>query len=413
MKSFSLNGKNRPSRIIAILALILFSTVVLGGGCTAFTALEDKNDEQDPVLWLLIQIGLAPDAGDYYAKLYYVDPLIVTNPTNSDLIHEATAADVTAVRKKLVIVHGWHGDDPENPSFPYISPVSLKDRVLAQNWSDLFDQNVKGTSPTNLHGVFKSWWWVDPAQITPDAGTNYDVYAFDYLTSRGIMANGVRFRAAMDALFSGETGTVYIYANSMGGLVTRAAIYEGATPAYVAKVVTTGTPHHGSPWASPEFQQDVGPLGSLAAFFTTTTGGQDLRFDNYDGSLPGASNPMLTALNANTDRDSLFVLYYGSAIYIDPTTLPLPNDSNQTFILACNTTNTAFSGTFGPSDCIVPRKSARFDGHTTTTAPLVDPGTGTVGDYGAYDHSDIKLGGNTTSTYLLDAYSQILIQEFP
>ena len=389
MKSFPLGRKNKLRTIMAALALVLFSSVALGG------CFHDKKDEQDPVLWLLIQIGLAPDAGDYYAKLYYVNPLIVTNATNSDLIHEATSADVTAGRKKLIIVHGWHGDDPEYPSFPYISPLSLKDRVLAQNWSDLFDRNVTSQ--------FETWL----------LSNNYQIYAFDYLTSRGIMANGVRFRAAMDALFSGETGTVYIYANSMGGLVTRAAIYEGATPAYVAKVVTTGTPHHGSPWASPEFQQDAGPLGSLAAFFTTTTGGQDLRFDNYDGSLPGASNPMLTALNANTDRDSLFVLYYGSAIYIDPTTLPLPNDSNQTFILACNTTNTAFSGTFGPSDCIVPRKSARFDGHTTTTAPLVDPGTGTVGDYGAYDHSDIKLGGNTTSTYLLDAYSQILIQEFP
>ncbi|MBI3396662.1 MAG: hypothetical protein HY042_12555 [Spirochaetia bacterium] len=317
---------------------------------------------------LLIALGIVQAQGDYYAKLYYVSPLITTGETNKGLIWEATAADVTAGKKKLVLVHGWHFDDRDG--FTYPTPDQLKDRILAQNWTAYFQQNVE----------------FDPIINTK----NYDIYAFDYLTSNGVDVNGARFRAKMDALFNGaaDTGKVVIYAHSMGGLVTRFAVYQNlAAPAYITRIITTGTPYHGSPWASPEFQADHSTLGSLAGFMTNTTGGQDLRWDNFDGSITGSSNPKLTAINAKTDRDSLFYrAIYGQ--YNTNATASTCGDAGASgaLLAACRVLGGTAGGT---SDCVVPVTSATLSGHTFTAGTLnANNGGGTCG----LDHLDVKMG---------------------
>ncbi len=312
-------------------------------------------EEDDARQQLLVALGLLMNSGDYFTKLYYVNPSIMSNLTNSNLIWEAGAAEVTPGKKKLVLVHGWHFDDRDWAGYP--SSYALKDRVMAQNWSAFF-----ATSEFNTIVNTKL----------------YDIYAFDYLTSNGVEVNGSRFRAKMDALFSAsaDNGKVVIYAHSMGGLVTRFALYEGlVSPAYVTRIITTGTPYHGSPWASPQFQENRAVIGSLAGFVTFTTGGQDLRWDNFDGALSGASNPKLTGVNAKTDRDDLMYTYQGN--YNNTSQAPGAGAG-----LALNAACTLLGSTFSPSDCIVPESSAKLQNNPVTIRRSV----------GSYDHLDVKMG---------------------
>ena len=357
-------------RFILILLLSLLplsmntACTQLQDGFNRLMGQQEEDDLDDPATQLMLLLGLLGPQGDYYSRMYYLNPLLNTNFTNSDLVAEATSALVTAGKKKLVLVHGWHFDDRDGYTYPNI--VQLKDRVMSQNWSDFFQTDTFN----QLHN-----------------SKSYDLYAYDYLTSNGVDINGARFRARMDDLFGAESGNVVIYAHSMGGLVTRFAVYEGAAPAYLNKVITTGTPFHGSPWASGQFSAQASTLlTATASFLTATVGGQDLRWDNFDGSLPGASNEKLTTLNAKTDRDSYFYAFYGS---INGTTLAA--DSANTLTLAC----TQMSGSaFEPSDCIVPQSSATLSGNTLS-------GTADLGDY---DHIDVKM---TTSGIRTAIYNQI------
>lgn len=305
-------------------------------------------DEKDKTNEWLFWLGLLPAPADYYAHVYYVDPLIVGSPTNPALIHWATSADVHSGKKKLILVHGWHYDDRDFIG-NYPSGDALKDRILAQNWSDFFGQ---GDFATFL------------------SACACDIYAFDYLTAASVDSNGARLRAQLDSLFASGSDSVVLYGHSMGGLVSRFAVYNGSDPTYITRVITTGTPFHGSPWASPQFTGSRGPLGSLAAFFTDTDGGHNLGWDNYDTSLPGSSNPTLDSVNALTSRDGRFYAYSSTLMQASPGT--------GTLAPAC----TAFlDGTWDPSDCIVPARSAQLSGHAL----------GSTWSAGAYDHIQIKM----------------------
>jgi len=306
---------------------------------------------------LLNALGILSGTGEYTARLYYINPLITTDTTNASLIAEATT-DIHPGKKKLILVHGWHFNDRDYSN--YLTDLQLKDRVLAQNWSAFF--------ATSEFQTFV-------------AGGQYDVYAFDYLTSNGVDTNGNRFRAKMDALFSSaaNNNTVVLYGHSMGGLIVKFAVYQGSAPGYLARVITTGTPFHGSPWASTAYQADRSGIGSLAGFVTDTTGGRDLAWDN-DASIPqiaGAANSKLATINLQTSLDSKFNAYYGSL---------LSNSvSSEALMPACIILGT----TFQPSDCIVPKVSATMSGHTLQS----------TFDAGLVDHLDVKMGPSATRVH--------------
>jgi len=167
--------------------------------CSQLTGHKSK----DKTTEILILLGLLQPAS--YSKLYFINSLITSSPQNKALIWEASLSDVTPGKKKLVLVHGWHFND-RSPA-PSLTGDELKDRVLSQNWSAFF-------ATTDYATIVNT--------------KSYDVYALDYLTARGVEENGAMFRQKMDALFSSsaDNGTVVIYAHSMGGLVTRFALYS-------------------------------------------------------------------------------------------------------------------------------------------------------------------------------------------
>ena len=295
---------------------------------------------------------LATDTGALAAKIFYINPLLKSNnPYNLAFVEEANSTHVNPAKKKLILVHGW---DPDDRDSKLLSFSEQQGRVTTFGWKDFIDS-----------GQFD-------AATTLD---NFDVFGFDYLTSNPIDVNGSRFRAKMDSLFGNETGTVVIGAHSMGGLVSRFALYEGSQPAYIKRIITLGTPFHGSPWASPQFQASKGEIGKIAAFMTDTNGGRDLAWDNFDGTIVGASNSKLTNINAQTTRDNLFYAFYGS---VNNTGTRGSGGTVPGLYLACP----VLGSSFAPSDCIVPATSARLDGNTLGNTPT---------DLGAYDHLDIKL----------------------
>ncbi len=321
----------------------------------------EPSDNQD-TLELAALAGLIPTPGDHFNRMYYINPLFSNDATNMNLVFEAGAEHVFSGRKKLILVHGWDFTDTNDKGYPDIG--ALKTRITTDTWTFFLTTTEFQT-------------------ITSALG--YDVYLYDYLTSDGIDVNGARFRAKLDSLFASSTEATTIFAHSMGGLVTRTALYTGDRPSYLTRVISAGTPYHGSPWASGAFQGDRSILGTLASFLTNTTGGLDLAWDNYDGSLDGASNAKLTALNAQTARDDLLYVYYGSL-----PTLAVgagAGDANGTL----NATCPLLGSTFAESDCIVPVRSAQLAGNT----PAISR------DLGNYDHFDVNLMNSTVRTILL------------
>lgn len=363
----------KPSVLIWII-LLLFATTM---GCKQI--LGEREEEETLLQSLLIGAGLLQTVGDYYARLYYLHPALAAGEeTNSDLIGEATASDVVPLKKKLILVHGWHADDRSTPVYPTL--LQLKDRVLGQNWSDFI-----ATSEYD--------------QLIIDG---WDIFAFDYLTSESVADNGARLRARMDALFGAEAAMVVIYAHSMGGIVSRFAVYEDTTaPVYLRQVVSTGTPYHGSPWASPEFQGDRGPLGAIAAFLTDTVGGRNLGWDNYDGSLTGASNPTLEIVNNQTARDDLFCTYYGAIAFN-----AISGDAGSGNVLIAAQGCSTLGSTFTDSDCVVPVRSATLDLHAQVNSDADCPVDATR-NLGAYDHLDIKMGLSSIRTTLQSGFNAL------
>lgn len=321
------------------------------------TSQSDKNKKalQNYFLQYFFSIK-ATDNGELAAKIFYINPLIKSSLNlNLDYVAEATSTNVTLGKKKLLLIHGWDFTDRDTLS---LSTSQQKTRIITDSWADFIK-----TSTFDLIVASKT----------------YDIYGFDYLTSNSIDTNGKRLRAKMDALFGKETGTVVILGHSMGGLIARFAVYEGTRPTYLSRVISTGAPYHGSPWASSQFQADKGTLGNLASFLTSTNGGKDLAWDNFDNKISGAANAKLTALNQKVDRDDLFYAYYGSVLSTQAT--GGSGASSPGLYLSCSVLGSSFS----PSDCVVPVSSASLSGNTLAKTFSL----------GQYDHFDIKLSTQT------------------
>lgn len=292
-------------------------------------------------------LGL-PTIGDSTAKLYYAPLSWVNSPENITLLQNPTPEIAARPNKKLIFIHGWQISDKDIRTYP--TEATLRQRI-----SDLWRE----VSATDLFAKVSA--------------KGYDIYFFTYLSSDPISLNGQRFRVALDPLFLNQTNSVYIYAHSMGGLLSKVMLYTTPLTNYVARIYAFGTPFHGSPWASPEFQKGL-IFGELVSFLTSTNGGRDLAWSNYDLSLNASPNQFLINLSRQTSKDNLINTYYSSL------------DSNATgylgiftnVLIGCSQLGTQFS----LSDCIVPARSAFYDRNTNIFKQV---------DMGKYTHLDINL----------------------
>ncbi len=306
---------------------------------------ETKNKS---LLESLILFQVINPPADAYARILLMNPLYLNDLTNLSYFSEDISLS-QSTKMKLVLVHGWNLKDPSSPGYP--SEKDIKERIISQ-WDHLLksDQSF-------LRSVILK---------------NYDIYFFTYLTSNSIEKNAQLFRSSLDKQFSMQNSNVIIFAHSMGGLVSRIALYQGDSPVYLKKIISSGTPYHGSPWASEEFQNDKSVIGDIANFLTNTEGGKNLGWDNFDSSLPGAKNSLLTKYNSSTTRDFFIKAYYGS---IDSTGFGYAG-SDISLLVGCTSLGISFS----PSDCVVPQSSASFVGGQNQSL-----------DIGKLQHIDMNL----------------------
>ena len=101
------------------------------------------------------------------------------------------------------------------------------------------------------------------SELSSEFKDKHDVYLFQYNWKDSIMING---RILYDSIIAAGLSNPLIVAHSMGGLVARAYISKGGD---IARLVTLGTPHLGSPLAK---------LANIICFMNFP-GSQDLRPD--------------------------------------------------------------------------------------------------------------------------------------
>ncbi|MGF7140336.1 PGAP1-like alpha/beta domain-containing protein [Roseimarinus sediminis] len=291
-------------------------------------------------------------------------------------------------RKPLLLIHGWSFDGrPAPPGGGY--------------W-DHFKQYL--LNDATLRASFKPY------------------YVKYWSNAVSVNELSALLRAKVEAEGFNEQKIVII-AHSMGGLVARSYMNEQvftegsmqgeACGLLVDRLITLGTPHHGSPMANGPardakvdflLQVYLSMLESLV--FSETTYQQvnrsDLRWDNYDqlldySSYPDEKNQWLEALNLHTRFDERTICYTAS---IEGENNPFGASTlEEQYQLGAYIIKSGFSL---ENDGIVPLKSAAFDGHEVLLLRHFDN----------YNHADI-IRGKENKSELFDPIKSDLSTLFP
>ncbi|MBE7412033.1 MAG: alpha/beta hydrolase [Leptospiraceae bacterium] len=287
--------------------------------------IKNKNDLSSILLWLI------KDQFNHELFKYNEDPLMRT--TNSTWQFTPASTSNSTSKTKVILIHGW---DYTERSSDLPSSFDKKIAQITSTWSNALDYYNRDISGSR---------------------TSFDFYTFTYRTSDSISKNGTRLAEKLNSVFT-QNDKVIVIASSMGGLVTRYAMYDPKNTGDVIDfVVTLGTPHYGSPFASSAYQVSSSTLAEIISFLTNTDGGRGLSHTNNGNgqtTIPNAVNSDLDSLNANTSRDSRFYPYVGD----------LSSDCNAAktsaiFVTGCSVLKTG-SPAFPATDGIVPVNSAKM-----------------------------------------------------
>ncbi|MCE5347357.1 MAG: choice-of-anchor D domain-containing protein [Bacteroidales bacterium] len=299
-------------------------------------------------------------------------PLVITQEDNNPI----------GTRKPLLLVHGWQ---------PTGIPASSGETIW-DNFVNYFNNDTK------LKDEFK-------------------LYRIRYISNLVSVTDlAFAFRVGLDNLsvedqnFSSKK--ISIVAHSMGGLVSRSymntlrivgpfANTRGGDR--VEKLITLGTPHHGSPMANKNSRYDLLSVARQAlvetfeSLFYDASGTHpdynqfnrsDLRWDNYDNLLnytafADEKNDWLVGsdMNSFTVYDNKLIAYAGSFDLVDA-------QLNQMFVsyaYGASVMNEMGENRFQEpllNDGIVPYKSATFQGHVVNNYKF----------FKGYNHSRLAIG---------------------
>ncbi|MCB1160821.1 MAG: alpha/beta hydrolase [Leptospiraceae bacterium] len=240
---------------------------------------------------------------------------------------------------KVIFIHGW--DFTEKSSDPPTSD-SKKIQNIKDTWGIAF--KIYDETILNLANQGQE--------------SSYDVYAFTYRTADSILDNGKRLIDTLNANFV-ASDKVVIVAHSMGGLISRIALYhENNTSDVIDYIVSLGTPYYGSPFASSAYQNSSGVLGDLSSFATNSQGGKELGHTNTgnDTFITDAVNLSLDLSNEKTAKDNRIYPYAGN---LGPPLSCSIAEGGDIYVNGCKALQSG-SPTFLFSDGIVPMFSARM-----------------------------------------------------
>jgi pimeloyl-ACP methyl ester carboxylesterase len=287
-------------------------------------------------------------------------------------------------REPLLLVHGWNS----------------KGTPQEDTWDGLIAHYMANTSLQN----------------------RFKLFVVRYLSNVvGVYDLGHALRINLDEMsvripdFGGKQMSVV--AHSMGGLITREFMRQPRLSGPFAnqkggerirRVITLGTPHHGSPLSNGEIRRsvtdwdvDLGALiddGLYSAFSggpqSTEVNRSDLRWDNFDNlfdytNYPTEQNSALMSLNSDVAYDNKIVAYVGS---VAPGTF-------EHGILYTRSSYALWSAFKMYGDAVVPLASASFEGHGIL-------GTRSFADY---DHSELSRGKSGPSDPLFSAIAADLL----
>jgi pimeloyl-ACP methyl ester carboxylesterase len=227
-----------------------------------------------------------------------------------------TDPDPLGERRPLILIHGW-------------KPEGIPGVPQPEVWTNFL---AYFNATPSLKSAFKPYW--------------FSYYSNDVTVPAlaGSLTEALDLAGVADP--SGFAARpLVVVAHSMGGLVARSYMQEHAQQvgafagqpggARVVKLITLGTPHHGSPMANGPARDARAGLGWGSAlgifddlFFSqigpseSEVNRSDLRWDDYDGLLDYARfaaerNPWLVGLNGVTTYDAKILGYFGR---LSPTT---------------------------------------------------------------------------------------------
>jgi RHS repeat-associated protein len=276
---------------------------------------------------------------------------------------EEVESSALGSRVPLVLIHGWN-------------PGGVNAGPLTDTW-DPFISYYTSTPP--LQAAYKLYRF------------NYssNVVSIDSLATT-LGGSLISLSAADPTNFGAKP--VVMMSHSMGGLIARAYM-QGPGGDKVFKLITLGTPHHGTPMANGPARDAAAisnpPMAAAINAYDRLTGSisynadnrGDLRWDSYDQPLldyaayPDERNSWLTNLNSTMTYDAAIISYAGQLVPVVDCALA------DRYCWG----SVVLGGVFTlENDGVVPLKSAQFGGHG------VLGGIGRV-MYG-YNHSEIAKG---------------------
>ncbi|MCB1193407.1 MAG: alpha/beta hydrolase [Leptospiraceae bacterium] len=346
-----------------LLSLLVFTIA----GCSFFST--KSNGGKNKFLQLIALVLFNATQQDLNNKLYkYIAGIPYSTPSTAQFVDPSNLNKTT--KTKVVLIHGW--DYEEKASDPITSHDQKVANIL-ETW-----QTALGYYDLNISSV----------------QDNYDFYTFTYRTANSVEFNGKNFIKHLNSAFT-KDDKVILLAHSMGGLVSRTAVYDSAnTNDIIDYVVSLGTPYYGSPFSSSAYQESSGIIGDLAKFLTGTDGGKSLAHTNTgDGqiSISGASNDFLDSLNSQTGKDSIFYPYAGKLSSCSNA------KSGTIFSQGCTALQ---SGTpqFTESDGIVPVNSAQMSNKVTSNVTYKTD----------FDHSMLSFTIPSDTTLASQFFSEVI-----
>jgi len=285
-----------------------------------------------------------------------------------------------------------------------------KDRtplVLIHGWNNSTD---KGGAPPQTY-MWDSFIAYYNSPAGADLKSKYKLYRFGYWSNEvELIQLSTAFRDVLDTVSANDpqqfgSKNISILAHSMGGLIARYYMTKLGGTGRVSKLITLGTPHHGTPIANglalgsvanptqrallDEFNLYLSPI----KYYQINR--SDLYWDNYDNALgthvydhfPGERNDTLNAIQADPASDGKIIAYAGwtaPSFKCDPSGL-FPDHSE---ICQLSWGAGVLSGVFNGmiSDGVVPISSAHFYGHTLFRRQPLFP----------YNHNELICGMNNT-----------------
>lgn len=182
---------------------------------------------------------------------------------SSHLLHPISAQPLPNYLSQLVnVLNGVMGDHLENKKNPLALPMMLytnEGLPIAKSNQVSQSQVLSGRVVIILHGLCMGYVNWQPTneqglgqriiKVQPETSLLY----LNYNTGRRISTNGREFSALLQQLTAAHPGIseITLIGHSMGGLVSRSALYYGeqAQQQWVKKtkkLITLGTPHHGA-----------------------------------------------------------------------------------------------------------------------------------------------------------------------